>query len=170
MEQKKTHYRKAFKSDHLGSADLEEMIEEKRSLVFTIKEVRQEVGIKVAGVKGTYNIAYFVENIKPLVVNIINSKILRSFCNNSPFVQDWKNIRVELYINENVKMGSEIVSGVRIKPYQPIEKIEIPEEIKKMVREADTIEKIKELHKYSSQYRDLPQLLINRKLELDAKQ
>lgn len=170
MEQNKTHYRKVFKSDHLGIADIEEMIEEKKNLVFTINEVRQEFGVKVAGKEGNHNIAYFVEKIKPLVLNSTNSKIIRSLCKNSPFVEDWKNVRVELYIDENVKMKGEIVGGVRIKPYQPIEKIEIPEEIKKMVREADTIEKIKELHKYSSQYRDLPQLLINRKLELDARQ
>ncbi len=41
-ENDKTHYRKVFKSDHLGVADLEEYIEEGKSLNFTIKEVKQE--------------------------------------------------------------------------------------------------------------------------------
>jgi len=36
MEEKNTHYRKVFKSDHLGSADLEEMIEDGKSLILTI--------------------------------------------------------------------------------------------------------------------------------------
>ena len=47
----KTHYRKVLKSDHLGVADLEEFLEEGKSLVFTIKQVKQEYGVSVAGRK-----------------------------------------------------------------------------------------------------------------------
>ena len=39
----KTHYRKVFKSDHLGSADLEEMLEEKKRLIFTVEKVHSVV-------------------------------------------------------------------------------------------------------------------------------
>lgn len=119
----KTHYRKVFKSDHLGVADLEEFIEEKRPLIFTIKEVKQEFNISVAGRKGNHNIAYFIENIKPLVLNSTNSKIVKSFNNDSPFVEDWKLTKIELYIDANVKMKGETVGGVRIRPIQPKDKI-----------------------------------------------
>jgi len=122
MNQPKTHYRKVMKSDHLGIADLEDLIEEKKPLVFTIKEVKQEINVAVAGKKGSFNIAYFNENIKPLVLNSTNCKVVKSFANNSPFVEDWKNILVELYIDENVKMKGEVVGGVRIKQVQPIQK------------------------------------------------
>lgn len=122
----KTHYRKVFKSDHLGVADLEEYIEEKRPLTFTIKEVRQEINVAVAGRRGNHNIAYFYENVKPLVLNSTNSKIVKSFNKNSPFVEDWKDTKVKLYIDENVKMKGEIVGGVRINPIQPKEKIKPP--------------------------------------------
>lgn len=117
----KTHYRKVFKSDHLGVADLEDLIEEgKKRLVFTIKEVKQELGVMVAGRKGNFNIAYFKENIKPLVLNATNSKVVKSFTKDkSPFVEDWKNIIIELYIDPSVKMKGDIVGGVRIKPNQP---------------------------------------------------
>lgn len=119
----KTHYRKVFKSDHLGVADLEEFIEEKRPLIFTIKEVKQEFNISVAGRKGNHNIAYFIENIKPLVLNSTNSKIVKSFNNDSPFVEDWKLTKIELYIDANVKMKGETVGGVRIRPVQPKDKV-----------------------------------------------
>ena len=122
MNQPKTHYRKVMKSDHLGIADLEDLIEEKKPLIFTIKEVKQEINVAVAGKKGSFNIAYFNENIKPLVLNSTNCKVVKSFANNSPFVEDWKNILVELYIDENVKMKGEVVGGVRIKQVQPIQK------------------------------------------------
>lgn len=115
----KTHYRKVMKSDHLGIADLEDLIEEGKPLVFTIKEVKQEINVSVAGKKGNFNIAYFVEKIKPLVLNSTNCKQVKAFCNNSPFVEDWKNVLVELYIDDNVKMKGETVGGVRIKPIQP---------------------------------------------------
>lgn len=116
----KNHYRKVFKSDHLGSADLEDMIEAKTPLIFTIKEVKQQYGVSVAGKKGDFNIAYFEEKIKPFVLNATNSKIVKSFAGNSPFVEDWKNITVELYIDETVKMKGEVVGGVRIRPVQPV--------------------------------------------------
>lgn len=122
MTNSKTHYRKVMKSDHLGIADLEDLIEEKKPLVFTIKEVKQEYNVAVAGKKGNFNIAYFAEQIKPLVLNSTNAKVVKSFANNSPFVEDWKNIRVELYIDENVKMKGEVVGGVRIKQVQPMPK------------------------------------------------
>ncbi|RLD26269.1 MAG: hypothetical protein DRI75_12045 [Bacteroidetes bacterium] len=119
MNEKRSHYRKVFKSDHLGSADLEDLIEAKKRLVFTITHVKQEFNISVAGKKGNFNIAYFKEDIKPLVLNATNSKIVKSFCNHSPFVEEWKNVLIELYIDNNVKLMGDIVSGVRVKKIQP---------------------------------------------------
>jgi hypothetical protein len=119
MSEQKTHYRKVFKSDHLGVADLEEFLEEGKRLVFTIKEVKQEYDVTVAGRKGNHNIAYFNEPIKPLVLNSTNSKTVKAFCKGSSFVEDWSNVLIELYIDANVKMKGDIVGGVRIKPNQP---------------------------------------------------
>jgi hypothetical protein len=117
--EKKHHYRNVMKSDHLSSADLEDLIEQGKKLIFTIKNVKQEIGVSVAGKKGDFNIAYFIEPIKPLVLNATNCKMLRVFANGSPMVEDWNNILVELYIDANVKMKGEKVSGVRISPVQP---------------------------------------------------
>jgi len=116
----KTHYRAVFKSDHLGVADLEEMIEEGKQLIFTIKEVKQEYGVKVAGRKGDHNIAYFENGIKPLVLNSHNSKIMKTFADGSPFVEDWNSKLIELYIDPNVTFGGEKTGGVRIRPKQPV--------------------------------------------------
>lgn len=114
MSESKTHYRKVFKSDHLGSADLEEMIEEGKSLVFTIKEVRQEKGTRVAGKKIDANIAYFNEKIKPLVLNATNSKALK-LISQSPFIEDWTGVSVELYVQSDIRFGNDVVDGVRLK-------------------------------------------------------
>jgi len=116
----KHHYRKVFKSDHLGVADLEDLIEEGKSLIFTVKEVKQEYSVKVAGKTIDANIAYFKEPIKPLVLNATNAKIMKTFSNGSPFVEDWDNTLIELYIDSTVKMKGDIVGGVRIRPKQPL--------------------------------------------------
>lgn len=150
--EKKTHYRNVYKSDHLGSADLEDFIEQGKPLIFTIKEVKQERGVSVAGKKMDANIAYFNESIKPLVLNATNAKVVRTFAN-SGFVEDWKNILVELYIDENVKMKGETVQGVRIKPVQP--KITKPdfthEKFEKAKKANATIEKIKAVYNVTPQ-------------------
>ena len=115
---KKDHYRNVFKSDHLGSADLEDLIEQGKALIFTISHVNQEKGAKVAGKKIDANIAYFKESIKPMVLNATNSKIIKQFTG-SLFVQDWNNVIIELYVDENVQMKGVTTQGVRIRPIQP---------------------------------------------------
>lgn len=119
MSETKTHYRKVFKSDHLGVADLEDFIEDKSTLVFTIDHVIQHIGVQVAGRKINANIAYFKESIKPLVLNATNSKTMKSLSGGSSFVEDWKNIMVRLYVDPNAKLKGEIVGGVRIHPDPP---------------------------------------------------
>jgi len=116
--QKKTHYRKVFKSDHLSSYDLEDFLEQGLVLEFTIKDVQQFTATKVAGKSIAANIAYFIEDIKPMVLNATNSKILSTLTGSS-FVEDWKNFTVELYILKNIKFGNDKVEGIRIKETIP---------------------------------------------------
>ena len=111
----KTHYRKVFKSDHLGQADLEDLTETGSNLIFTIRQVKQEIGARVAGKKIDANIAYFREAIKPLVLNATNSKTMKLLTGSS-FIEDWCDVPVQLYIDETVKMKGDTVGGVRISP------------------------------------------------------
>lgn len=123
----KTHYRKVFKSDHLSVADLEDLQEQGTKLVFTIARVEQfvydpnnkDTGVVVAGKRIGANIAHFKEDIKPLVLNATNSKTMKNFNDGSPFVEDWANTLVELYIGKNIKMMGDVVNGVRISPNKP---------------------------------------------------
>lgn len=110
-----THYRKVFKSDHLGVADLEDLKETGGDLIFTISHVNQEMNTLVAGKKINANIAYFKEKIKPLVLNATNSKTMKSL-SGSCFVENWREITVQLYIDKGAKLMGEVVGGVRISP------------------------------------------------------
>lgn len=127
----KTHYRKVFKSDHLGTADLEDLTESGTKLVFTIKYVKQEINTVVAGKKINANIAYFNEQIKPLVLNATNSKVMKQLCN-SPFVEDWQNITVQLYIDPTARLKGEVVGGVRILPERVTQSLPVLKEGSKL--------------------------------------
>ncbi|MGL6125767.1 hypothetical protein [Chryseobacterium artocarpi] len=127
-KQYKTHFRKVYKSDHLGVADLEDYLEDGKRLVFKIREVKQELGATVAGKKGNFNIAYFEENIKPLVLNATNAAVLKGFSGSS-FVEDWKGLLIELFIDSTVKMKGDVVGGVRIVKRQPIIDADLTNEI-----------------------------------------
>ncbi|WP_238149513.1 hypothetical protein [Arsenophonus endosymbiont of Aleurodicus floccissimus] len=73
----KTHYRKAFDSPYLSSADIVE------PTVLTISKVLFEAD-KTRRTKNVFNTAYFKEKeirpdeaVKPMILNVTNSKMVR---------------------------------------------------------------------------------------------
>jgi len=118
MSDKKTHWRKHEKSDHLGSVDLDEIGGQVTATIVKI-EYKQET---VAGKKGWYRIATFKENLKPLVLNVVNSKAIQRLVK-SKYIEDWnREIEVVLYVKENIKFGHDLVDGVRIRSAKLVEK------------------------------------------------
>ena len=114
----KTHYRKAFDSPYLSSADIVE------PTVFTIREVRLEPD-QTKKTKDLFNTAYFQEKeirpgekLKPMILNATNSKTMKALTN-SPFIDDWKGVRVTIYVDHNVRFGKETLEGLRISPHAP---------------------------------------------------
>jgi hypothetical protein len=123
-----TDWRKFRKSTHLASADLDALETEGKKLIFTIKEVKYEQGVDVSGTKMDGIFCYFVEPIKPLKLNSTNNKILAGFAKKNGLqgkechvIENWKGMKIELYVDRNVKMMGAITDGVRIKPLQPTE-------------------------------------------------
>ncbi len=150
MSSEGTNYRAVYKSDHLGVIDLEEMIERGTPLIFTIKEVKQLFGTKVAGKQIDANIAFFKEQVKPLVLNSTNAKVLKNLSNSS-HIENWSNMRIEVYIDHSVKMKGQVVGGVRIKERKVEDKKEMNEnhpkweELKIKVQEnGTTLEQIRQ--------------------------
>lgn len=111
---KNTHWRKADKTDFLGACDLDEG----KDLTLNIAKVEIKEA-KVRGVKGLFRIATFKENVKPMILNVGNAKIIKSFAKNDPFIENWANIPITLYVIDNAKLGSETVEALRIRPMQP---------------------------------------------------
>lgn len=110
----KTHWKKAFDSDYLSSAD----IPEGKDLILTIKQVRLEDVKGSDGAKQKRNIAYFKENYKPMILNATNSKTVKKFAG-SKYIDDWNNVPIQVYVDDNIKAFGDIVEGLRIRKEQP---------------------------------------------------
>lgn len=161
----KTDWRKYRKSTHLASADLDAMETDNVPLIFTIKDVKYETGVDVSGTKMDGIFCHFIEPIKPLKLNSTNNKILAGFGKKNGLIgkechviENWKGMKIELYVDRNVKMMGAITDGVRIKPLQPIEKVkpDFTEANFESAKKANaTIEQIKKSYNITKEIEEL---------------
>ncbi len=115
----KTHYRKAFNSPYLSSADIVQ------PTILTIKFVKLE-GDKTKKTKDQFNTVYFAEShiregeaLKPMILNATNSRTVKSLTG-SPFIDDWANTPITVYVDHTVRMMGETVDGLRISTEKPL--------------------------------------------------
>jgi hypothetical protein len=116
-DENKTHYRKAFDSPYLSSADIVEPV------ILTVARV--SLDIDKAKKKDLFNTAYFIEKeirpgeaLKPMILNATNSRTMKGLAG-SPFIDDWKNIPVTIYVDNSVRFGKDTVEGLRISTERP---------------------------------------------------
>ncbi|MBR7713750.1 hypothetical protein KC099_11135 [Acinetobacter nosocomialis] len=109
----KTHYRKAFQTKYLSSADLTD------SVILTISKVVLEAD-KTKRSSKPVNTAYFNEKeirqgeaLKPMILNATNCKMLAAITG-SPYLDDWKNVPVVVHVVKGIRFGNETVDGLRI--------------------------------------------------------
>lgn len=126
----KTDWRKYRKSTHLASADLDAMETDGIPLIFNIKTIKYETNVDVSGTKQDGIFCYFMEKVKPLKLNSTNNKILAGFAKQDGLIgkechiiENWQGMRIELFVDRNVKMMGAITDGIRIKPIRPKEKV-----------------------------------------------
>lgn len=124
MSQEKTHYRKAFNSPYLSSADITEPI------ILTIKNVAL-MPDKTKKTKDLFNTAFFIETeirpgeeLKPMILNATNSRTMRNLTG-SAFIDDWNHVPVTIYVDNKIRFGRDTVEGLRISPEAP--RIQKPE-------------------------------------------
>lgn len=109
----KTHFRKAFDSPYLSSADIVGPTQ------LTIARVVLE-GDRTKKTKDVFNTAHFAERelrpgepLKPMILNATNSRMLRQLTG-SPFLEDWRDVLVTVYVDANVRFGKDITEGLRL--------------------------------------------------------
>jgi hypothetical protein len=118
MSNEKTHYRKAFNSPYLSSADIVE------PMTFTIKSVSLDLD-KTKKTKELFNTIYWQEKhirpgeeLKPMILNATNSKTLKSLTG-SPFIEDWAGTAITVYVDPSVRFGKDTVEGLRVSTERP---------------------------------------------------
>ena len=114
----KTHYRKAFNSPYLSSADIV------GPTILTVSRVVLNIDL-TKRTKDLFNTAFFAEKelragepLKPMILNAHNSQIMKELCG-SHFLEDWVNVPVTIYVDHNVRFGRDTVEGLRLSP-QPV--------------------------------------------------
>jgi hypothetical protein len=115
----KTHYRKAFNSPYLSSADIVEPTQ------LTIANVKLEKD-QTHKSKEVFNTAHFTakelrpdEPLKPMILNATNSKMLKAITG-SPYIDDWNDITVTVWVDSAVRFGRDTVEGLRIGLCDPV--------------------------------------------------
>jgi len=111
----KTHWKKVFNSDYLGSCDLDDG----RDLKLKIKHVTVQEIKGTDSKKQDRNVATFTDTtIKPMILNATNCKVIKKFAK-SAYIDDWNNIAIQVYIKDDIKAFGETVDGLRIRTVQP---------------------------------------------------
>lgn len=108
----KTHWKKLTNPNYLGAYAFQPG-EEK---TVTIKEVKRGPVQNQNGVEEC-TIAYFEEDVKPLILNKTNAKAIEKVWGTG-YIEDWKGLRITLKVKK-VKAFGEMVDAVRVSTERP---------------------------------------------------
>ena len=158
----KTHWKKQFNYDYLGSYSLPGG----KDVILTIKETKKELVTGQKGQKEQLFVCYFEQKeewVKPMILNRTNCKTIEHTYN-TPFIEDWRGLKIKIGI-EKVSAFGEIVEGLRIrgsvisneKP-ELVPSMEAWSGAVKFLQENGTVDKIELKYKLSNENR---KLLIN---------
>lgn len=117
------------KSTHLASVDVDAIRLEKGKCELTIKEAYFAKGVDVSGTKKDGYFLEFEEDVKPMLANSTNRMKIANIVKNqkglssvdSRNIGNWIGLKIELIVDNNVKMMGQIVDGIRVK-----EVVELP--------------------------------------------
>lgn len=114
----KTHWKRWQNPDYLGSYAFQPG-EEK---TVTIKEVKREMVFNPSGSgKEECTVAYFEEDVKPLILNVTNCKTISKVWG-TPYVEDWVGRKITLKIKKVSAFG-EMVDAVRVSSTRPTDEV-----------------------------------------------
>jgi hypothetical protein len=114
----KTHWKKLNNPDYLGSYAFQPG-EEK---TVTIKEVKREMVFNPSNNgKEECTVAYFVEDVKPLILNTTNCKAIAKVWG-TPYIEDWTGRKITLKVKKISAFG-EMVDAVRVSSERPQEEV-----------------------------------------------
>lgn len=108
------HWKKMFNPDYIGAYELDEGQE----LVLTIKSVQPEMVTGDKGRKEELLVARFAENVKPMILNKTNCKMIQKLYR-TPDIEKWVGKKIQLYAT-TTSFGGEVVECLRIRDKVPV--------------------------------------------------
>jgi hypothetical protein len=111
MEQ--THWKKLKNNNYIGAY----ILEPNKDIILTIKNIKKEIITGEDGKKEDGTTVYFAENVKPMILNSTNAKIITKLYD-SPYIEDWKDKKIQLY-SKKIKAFGEFLEALRVRPFQP---------------------------------------------------
>jgi hypothetical protein len=118
MEESKTHWKKNFNYNYLGSYSLKE----DQEVTLTITGVKKELVTSHNGEKESCTVATFEEAVngekKPMILNKTNCKIIENLYG-TPYIELWAGKMITIYVDNNIKAFGSIVEALRIKQLAP---------------------------------------------------
>lgn len=117
-QKEKTHWKKEFNYNYLGSYSLSEG----KDRTVTIKQLKKEEVSDTNGKKSMCLVCYFTDSDKPMILNKTNCKTIERLYGTA-FIEDWLGKKINLY-SAKVKAFGEITEGLRIRDVKPLEIID----------------------------------------------
>lgn len=108
-----THWKTQFNYQWLGAYCLPDG----KDVTLTIKEMKREEVVGTSGKKELLLVAYFAENVKPMVVNKTNCKTLEKLYR-TPNIEDWAGKQMQVGASRVDAFGDK-VDALRIRPFMP---------------------------------------------------
>ena len=109
-----THYKKLINPDYLGAYSLDPG----KDMILTIKSVASEMITGTGGKKEECPVCRWVENEKPMILNVTNMKTIAKMY--GPYIEHWAGKRVQIYAT-TTKFGGDTVECLRIRKDPPEE-------------------------------------------------
>lgn len=114
-----THFKKLFNPDYLGAYSLDPG----KDMILTIKSVTVQTVTGPDNRKEECPVLFFVEPVKPMVLNVTNSKIIQKIYK-TPFIEEWVGKKIQIYV-DNVKAFGDVVEALRIRNIIPKDQTQI---------------------------------------------
>lgn len=108
-----THWKTQFNYQWLGAYSLPDG----KDIALTIREMKREEVVGMSGKKELLLVAYFAENVKPMVVNKTNCKALEKLFR-TPLIEDWAGKQIQVGASRVDAFGDK-VDALRIRPFAP---------------------------------------------------
>lgn len=106
-----THWKKTVNPDYIGSYALDS----DKDMILTIKSAGVEMVTGNAGKKEEKLVIHFHENVKPMICNRTNAKVITKL-HKTPYIEQWAGKKIQLYSSRITAFGEE-VDALRVRDY-----------------------------------------------------